>query len=111
MSRERPFGSDRPRDGHYLSTLGNERKHKDAKSIGKIITATDKFDLSILKRMLMNQVKGLCASGDARDYDEPALRGEEADETHSLGPLLRPHFAAAQVVLGSGGSPCKHVRL
>ena len=61
--------------------------------------------------MLMNQVRGLCENGDAREYGEPLLRGKEADETHSLGPLLRPHFAAAQVVVGSGGSPCKHVRL
>ena len=79
--------------------------------MGKILSVTPKFDLSILQRMLMNQVKGLCASGDARGYDELALRGEESDETHNLGPLLRRQFAAAQVVRGSGGSPCKHVRL
>ena len=86
----------------YYNTLVNERKHKDAKSIAKTVTAGTAFDRSVLVRMLCHQVQGLTEDGDRLD-DDAQLRGKETDVTDTLGLALRPHCTAAQVIAGTSG--------
>ena len=97
----------------YFNTLVNERKHKDAKSIAHIlpVAAGTGFDISVNRRLLMHQVQGLIEHGDSL-HDE-RVKGNETDVTDQLGPVLRPHLAAAQVIAGIQGPPAstKHFSL
>ena len=43
----------------YMNTLVNERKHKDFKMIANICPVNQTYDLTILQRMYLQQVRGL----------------------------------------------------
>ena len=43
----------------YMNTLVNERKHRDFKMIANICPVNDTYDLTILQRMYLQQVRGL----------------------------------------------------
>ena len=95
----------RHRNGVYYNTLVNERKHKDAKFIANILPVNKSgFDLSVNRRLLLHQAQGLIEDGDSCHGE--SLKGNETDVTDQLGPVLRPHLAAAQIIAGIQGPPC-----
>ena len=96
--------SRRHRNGVYYNTLVNERKHKDAKCIANTLPGKKGFDLSVNRRLLLHQARGLieqCGSCHGE-----SLKGNETDVTDQLGPVLRPHLAAAQIIAAIQGPPC-----
>ena len=87
----------------HLNAMVNERKHKDAKDLARMIPTNVDFELSLLRRMLLHQVEGLRTCNDGVDWVTCAVALDKPtkDVTAQLKPHLEMHVEVEGRVLAS----------
>ena len=84
-----------------LNAMTLERKHRDAKDIGRELPVKEFFDAALLRRLVCHQVAGMKALEPGELSGEPSLVGRQTDVTQFLARELEAHVLVQGNILAS----------